>query len=117
MTRIDKLKAERDGARRRSEQRAKHLEDAYREKMLLIAALSTVWPSHLSLRSGIKERSDTPETRACVVCVHSPAGQLAWIVTNWELAEYFSHLPKRSNDWDGHQRTERLARLASLAHA
>lgn len=93
----------------RMEAARKHRASALLERNRLIAVLSTVYESHL-----------TPTARHqvnwhWVVCVHSPAGQLAWHITDEEADSDFSHLQRdKRHHWDGHQMLEKLDRLAMI---
>ena len=76
------------------------------EKLQLVSLLSRVWPSHLS-----------PTTRggawSHVVCIHSPAGQLAWRLTDDEMP-LFAHLTETATDWDKHSAEDKAARIEQL---
>ena len=77
------------------------------EKLRLVALLSRVWPSHLSQTAG------KDANWKHVVCVHSPAGQLAWKLTDDELP-LFAHLKLTANDWDGHRADDKVARIDTM---
>ena len=83
-----------------------HLAEVYRERDLLVRALSKHFPSHLSDYSN--KRTDK-----LVVCIHTPAGQMAWTIPN-EMIESYAHLEKTANDWDKHKTADRFARLEAL---
>ena len=80
--------------------------EAYRERDLLVRALSKQFPSHLSAYSN--KRTDK-----LVVCIHTPAGQLAWTIPD-DMHDAYGHLEQTPNDWDKHKTAERLARLEAL---
>lgn len=82
-----------------------HNTACYAERTLLLRALSFWWPSHLT--TSAKNR------KQIVLCLHSPAGQLAWFLLG-DQKEAFTHLALTSNDWDGHSIKDRSARLKSL---
>lgn len=86
-----------------------HAAEVYKERDLLVRALSTVYPSHLMYRKGHQPAG----AKKVVVCIHSPAGQLAWTIPK-EIQPQFSHLELTANDWDGHKTADRFARLAEL---
>lgn len=85
-----------------------HAAEVYRERDLLVRALSLQYPSHLM--HHVRQHSGN---KKLVVCIHSPAGQMAWTIPP-DMEEHFSHLELRANDWDGHKTADRLARLATL---
>jgi hypothetical protein len=77
------------------------------ERDLLVAVLSRFFPSHI-----------TPVNQPSlawteVVCIHTPAGQLAWGLPP-ERMQWFAHLERTASDWDGHRVSERDARLRKL---
>lgn len=88
-------------------------DNAYKERNLLVAFLTRLYPSHLAMHQ------DTPGAPAwdpewrTVVCVHSPVGQLSWHIHVRELA-LFGGLSFTDNDWDGHSTPEKYLRLATL---
>lgn len=74
-----------------------------------VGILTRLWPSHLAPRAKPDEQG-----WSLVVCVHSPAGQLAWALSIEEAHAYFPHLETSANDWDGHTTAEKHERIASL---
>lgn len=117
--RIKELEAQKDGA--------------YRERDALVAALSTLFPSHLSRHPD--EDATWDDDWRWIVCVHIPtlvdvggavaqaAGldsrwqpknqQVTWHIHDSELP-MFSHLTPSMNHWDGHSTEEKYRRLAAL---
>jgi hypothetical protein len=83
-----------------------HLEEVNRERDLLVRALSLHYPSHLSDYSSSR-------TKRQVVCIHTPAGQIAWTVPD-DLLDSYKHLQHTANDWDKHKTADRIERLARL---
>lgn len=77
------------------------------ERNLLLAVFTRLWPSHVAP----SKYGGWPWT----VCVHSPAGQLAWRITDEERTTIFAHLPMQASDWDGHTTAKRTRRLQELA--
>jgi hypothetical protein len=77
-------------------------------ELLLVSLLSRVWPSHLA------EPRKPQRTFTWIVCVHSPAGQLVWRVSDEELS-LFDHLERRENHGKDYQAGDKLARLLHLA--
>lgn len=76
------------------------------ERDLLVAVLSRLFPSHIMPLKGRRIWTEA-------VCIHTPAGQLAWGLAVDRL-EWFTHLERSANDWDGHSAGERFARLRKL---
>ena len=104
-----------NAARRHTKKMEGHRASAFYERNLLIATLARFWPSHLSLSKKHEEHKSTDINRKWVVCIHSPAGQLAWHLTNEEAtSELFKWLEKRENDWDGHKSAEKPERLLQV---
>jgi hypothetical protein len=77
----------------------------YRERDQLVAFLSKLFPAHLAFAS------DSEPGWTCVVCVHTPSGQMAWHVADREIPELFTHLFVYPNDWDKHTTEEKYERL------
>ena len=88
----------------------RHRAGALQERNLLIGVLSRLWPSHLS-------PSATPQQDRVVVCVHSPAGQLAWHISQQEAVDTFAHLKTQPNDWDHHTTGEKIDRMAMIVES
>jgi len=101
-----------DSATGRMKAARRHRERAYAERNELIGVLTRLWPSHVMPVSA--NLSSLADGRA-VICIHSPAGQLAWILSVEEADETFPALPRiTENHWDRSTRTERSARLSML---
>src|SRR5678815_1457495 len=80
------------------------------ERDALIAVLSKVWPSHLMRHPNDDAAWFKSHSQSLIVCVHSPAGRLAWHIAD-EDAPRFAHLKMRDHEWipaDGAERYERL---------
>lgn len=97
---------------------------AYKERNLLVAFLSKIFPSHLS-RHEANDISWDDEWR-WIVCVHAPSAQMTWHIHDSEYPN-FVHLAHSSvvdidneknvffaNDWDGHTTEEKYERLKQL---
>ena len=98
---------QRRSATARMEAARRNRQKVLNERQMLISLLSRLWPSHLS-------EAQRPNAIAqSVVCIHSPAGQLAWLVSDEELP-LFDHLERTAGDWDGHTSADRYARLDVL---
>lgn len=83
--------------------------EIYRERDLLVRALSKLYPSHLAPRTGHQPKHKT----AWVVCIHIPGSQLAWSIPS-HMVKLYDHLERTANDWDRHKTAERFARLEAL---
>ena len=105
----DNILAELEREQTRKEWAWEHAAEVYKERDLLVRALSLQYPSHLMYRKGhqpaIKKR--------LMVCIHAPTGQMTWTVPETMRAEY-THLELTPNDWDGHKTADRLVRLGEL---
>jgi hypothetical protein len=102
-----------------------HAAEIYAERDLLVCVLAR-----------LAEQTDTAgysahvmETRPgrVAICVHTPAGQLAWTFPrrakdrdavqahSGVFAECLADLPTTAGDWDGAKTVDRIARLKTLA--
>lgn len=98
--------AQRDAARL-------HTHTAYRHRNELLLVLSAIWPSHLMPTA----RSLAPLDSRVVLCIHSPSGQLAYVISAEEAAS-FSHLERlEASHWDGTTQDQRTDRLVELARS
>jgi hypothetical protein len=89
----------------------RHRSKAYAERNELIAVLARLWESHLMPVSGTLGTL----TKRSVVCIHSPAGLLCWVITEEEADEYFKPMKRiAANHWDKSTRGQRSKRLAEL---
>ena len=88
----------------------KQKDNAYKERDMLVCALSKLFPSTLGRHVGEPWEYDW----RWIVFINLPAGQCAWHIHDSELS-MFDHLI-RFNDirWDGHTAEEKYERLASL---
>lgn len=93
-------------AARRNRDKLRH------ERNTLLSLLSHVWPSHLTepTRSRLRPDTDVPG----ILCIHAPAGKLAWSLSSEDAMSLFSHLEPRECAWDGASNTERQERLDGL---
>jgi hypothetical protein len=82
-----------------------HAAEVYLERDLLIGVLTHHYPSHLMKHT---------HHRKLTVCIHTPAGQLAWTVSE-SLKPLVCHLAITENDWDKAKVIERHDRLRRLA--
>ncbi len=90
----------------------RHRERAYAERNELISVLTRLYPAHVMPVGG--SLSSVSDGRA-VICIHSPAGQLAWLVSTEEADQTFASLPRLTEaHWDKSTRADRSERLAAL---
>lgn len=87
------------------------LSNPYRERNMLIAHLSKIYPSHLCMHEESDKTWDK-EWRI-IVCVHGPKGEMAWHIHDDER-RYFDHLIWELNHFDGHITEEKYNRLLSI---
>ena len=84
---------------------------AYYERDTLIAVLTKIWPSHLMRHPADDVKWLERHSQTWIVCVHSPAGRLAWHISDDDV-KHFEHLKVKSHEWiaaDGAERYQRLA--------
>lgn len=86
-------------------------DEAYKERNVLVAALSKQYYSHLCRH---------PETDTAwendwrwIVCIHLPTGQATWHIHDTELG-LFNHLDRGVNHFDGHSTEEKYLRVNKL---
>jgi hypothetical protein len=108
----DSATAQREAARR---QRTR----AYAERNELIAVLARLYDSHLMPATGplaaLNTADAAPEAKRAVICIHSPAGLLCWVITKDEVDEYFASIPRvNESHWDKSTRATRSERLSAL---
>ena len=110
--RLASLKAAKEQAETRQQWAYDNQLEVYKERDLLVRALSKVYPSHLMEHKGSNSGNRKP-----VVCIHHPeVGQMCWtLIGGDEQAKtMFRHLEWANNDWDGHKTADRYDRLAKL---
>lgn len=101
----------------------KQKNQAYKERDMLVCALSKIYPAHLSRHP----RSDKlwENDWRWIVCIHIPVirridnyifseeKQVTWHIHDSEK-DMFSHLEREKNHWDGHDTDEKYYRLERL---
>jgi hypothetical protein len=95
---------------------AMNLEDsknnAYKERDMLVCALSKLFPSHLQRHPDADK--DWEDDWRWIVFIQLPTGQATWHIHDSDL-EWFDHLSRDKHvDWDGHTTEEKYKRLAGL---
>lgn len=88
-----------------------NINDVYRERNQLVAALSKLWPAHLALHA--EDDAEWDKEWRNIVFIHAPVGQLSWHIHDSDLP-MFSHLSYEENCWDGHSTEEKYRRLNSF---
>lgn len=84
-----------------------------KERNLLIALLAHRWPAHVTEAT----QGTQTDTWRYIVCLHSPAGHLAWRITEDEAEDVFQHLPRHDCKYDGATYDEKITRLCTLVEA
>lgn len=79
----------------------------YAQRDMLVSLVSKAFPSHLV------DATDAEPGWSSVVIVELPTGQASWHVSDKEL-EWFAHLERRENDWDGHTDHEKWERVLGV---
>ncbi len=79
-----------------------------RETMAFVSLLCRMYPAH-----RCKAEREQQKDHSIVVCVHTPAGQMAWKLTEDEHKR-FAKLPMQDNDWDRHTQAQRIERIDAL---
>lgn len=111
-TRLKRLKAAAADAEERKQWAYDNQLKIYKERDLLIRALSKAYPAHLMRHEGSKAGHAKP-----VVCiVHPTVGQLCWTLMGGDeqARQMFRHLEWQDNDWDGHNTDDRNERLSAI---
>lgn len=97
-TQVHDLRARKDGA--------------YKERNLLVAALSKLFPA--SLERHPEDDLEWEDDWRWVVFIQLPEGQATWHIHDSHLA-FFDHLPRyEGRVWDEHTTEEKYRRLAML---
>lgn len=97
------------------EELRKEKSGAYRERNLLVAALSKLFPAVLMTHVDKEGEEPWDGKWKTVVAIDLPTGQVTWHVEESEVLASFSHLPRiAGNGWDGHDTEEKYRRLAAL---
>lgn len=89
----------------------KGIDDVYRERNLLVQALSKLFPAYLARH----DENDTSWDKdwMWIVYIDLPTGQVSWHIQDRE-GLLFNHLPVLPNKWDGHDTKEKYRRLQNL---
>lgn len=102
---LDAYLGERDEAAQLIAEAGKERDAAYHERAHLAAAFARLYPSHLA--------HDPNSPGWPVICIHSPADQLAWHISPRDL-RLFDGIDTAENDWDGHSTELKYQRLALI---
>lgn len=109
LTALQAATARGDAAEERQTWAWEHLAECGEERLVLIRALSMVYPSHL-----MPFRSAGKPSKRRVLCIHTPTGPCAWTLRDAEVPQ-FEHLNVVPDHWDGAKREDRLARLREIS--
>ena len=85
--------------------------NAYRERDMLVCALSKLFPSYLA-RHDESDTSWEDEWR-WIVFIDLPTWQVSWHIHDSER-DMFNHLEVKENNWDGHSTDEKYRRLQAI---
>ncbi len=107
------LRQQLDAALERQGWAWEHLAEANDERLVLIRALTMIYPSHL-MPYRVPKKPNAITANRKMVCVHTPTGTCAWLFRDHEMLQ-FSHLSDGPHHWDGSQRGDRLARLREIS--
>ena len=107
----DALRAELEAAKAELQQAREAKDGAYRERDMLVAALSKIFPASLERHPDNEKWEDDWRW---IVFIDLPTGQATWHIHDSELP-MFDHLPRlQGRKWDGHSTDEKYIRLAAL---
>ena len=110
-TTIEALRAELEAAKAELQQAREAKDGAYRERDMLVAALSKIFPASLERHPDNEKWEDDWRW---IVFIDLPTGQATWHIHDSELP-MFDHLPRlQGRKWDGHSTDEKYIRLAAL---
>ena len=84
---------------------------AYAERDRLVAALTKVFPAHMTRHP--ESDADWDDDWRWIVVVELPTGQATWHIHDSER-DWFTHLEEGPNTWDGHTTDEKYRRIAAL---
>lgn len=83
--------------------------NAYKERDMLVAALSKLYPAWI----GYHEGEDWEDDWRTIIYIKLPSGQVSWHIHDSEKP-LFDHLDPGIEEWDGHTTEEKYERLAQL---
>ena len=85
---------------------------AYKERDMLVCALSKLFPAYLARHS--EDDKDWEDDWRWIVYIDLPTGQVSWHIHDSER-ELFNHLELKENKWDGHNTQRKYERLLTLS--
>lgn len=97
-------------ARGREEERESK-NGAYKERDMLVCALSKLFPAYLARHN--EEDTKWENDWRWIVYIDLPTGQVSWHIHDSER-EMFNHLEVKENNWDGHNTERKYERLTAL---
>jgi len=62
----------------------------------------------------LKVADDPKEPGWPVLLVRLPTGQVSWHYSDEDAKKYLSHVPRVTNDWDGHNTEEKYNRVEAM---
>lgn len=90
-----------------------HQREIYRERDMLVALLSRIYPSH------VRQHPRSSQSHKLVVCIHTPFGQLAWTITDDYMLELYKTGCETTEAQDSDRATtaEKYARIEAHIRA
>ena len=112
-TKLKRLREQAEEAKTREQWAFDNQYEIYAERDLLVSVLARLWPSHVMSHT---KAPDAP-SRKRVICIHSPAGKLAWTIPT-DLEPIYQRMATcGENDWDGCTIAEKRSRLRAFAES
>ena len=87
------------------------IERLYRERAQCCALIA-----NLAMRLGypVGVADDPEESGWPVLLIRLPTGQVSWHYSEDDAKKYLDHVPRRANDWDGHNTEEKYRRVEAM---
>jgi len=87
------------------------IQTLYRERAQCCALIA-----NLAMRLGypVGVADDPKEPGWPVLLVRLPTGQVSWHYSDEDAKKYLSHVPRVTNDWDGHNTEEKYNRVEAM---
>jgi len=101
-----------DVRRETIEEEKESKDGAYRERDMLVCALTKMLPAYLA-RHDDSDKEWEDDWR-WIVYIDLPTGQVSWHIHDSERG-MFDHLQVKENRWDGHSTERKYERLANLS--
>lgn len=105
------IQAAQEDMRRKFEAEKKSKDEAYRERNMLVCALTKLFPAYLA-RHDEKDMGWERDWM-WIVYIDLPTGQVSWHLHDSDVA-MFRHLKVQENKWDGHNTQRKYEHVAAL---